>query len=108
MFDTDPEKAQHLKSILYREIEKIAQNGPTAEDLDKAIKNLQKNREQSKLHNSYWLQALNTWYQYNYNPAAAANYEDILAKMTAQQVQQFVKNFTTKADVVDILFKPKP
>ncbi len=108
MFDTDPEKAQHLKSILYREIEKIAQNGPTAEDLDKAIKNLQKNREQSKLHNSYWLQALNSWYQYNYNPAAAANYEDILTKMTAPQVQQFVKNFTTKADVVDILFKPKP
>lgn len=108
MFDTDPEKAQHLKSILYREIEKIAQNGPTAEDLDKAIKNLQKNREQAKLHNSYWQQALNTWYQYNYNPAAAANYEDILAKMTAQQVQQFVKNFTAKADVVDILFKPKP
>ncbi|MBL7966353.1 MAG: insulinase family protein [Prolixibacteraceae bacterium] len=108
MFDTDPEKAQHLKSILFREIEKIAQNGPTAEDLDKAIKNLQKNREQSKLHNAYWLQALNTWYQYNYNPAAAANYEDILAKMTAQQVQQFVKNFTAKADVVDILFKPKP
>jgi zinc protease len=107
-FDTDPEKAQHLKSIIYREIDKIAANGPTAEDLDKAIKNLQKNREQSKLHNAYWLQALNTWYQYNYNPAAAANYEDILAKMTAQQVQQFVKNFTAKADVVDILFKPKP
>ena len=58
MFDTDPEKAQHLKSILYQEIEKIAQNGPTAIDLDKAVKNLLKNSEQSKLHNNYWLQAL--------------------------------------------------
>ena len=61
MFDTDPDKAQHLKSIVYGEIEKIAANGPTAEDLDKAIKNLQKNREQAKLHNSYWMQALNTY-----------------------------------------------
>lgn len=108
MFDTDPEKAQNLKSIIYREIEKIAQNGPTAEDLDKAIKNLQKNREQSKLHNSYWLQALTGFYTNNINIAAPENYETILEKMTIPQVQQFVKNFTAKADVVDILFKPKP
>ena len=107
MFDTDPEKAQHLKSILYQEIEKIAQNGPTAEDLDKAVKNLLKNREQSKLHNNYWLQALNTYYTYSYNPAADENYEKILQKMTIADVQQFVKSLTSKADVVDLIFKAK-
>jgi len=107
MFDTDPEKAQHLKSIIYREIDKIAANGPTAEDLDKAVKNLQKNREQSKLHNSYWLQALTGFYTYNINIAAPENYETILEKMTIPQVQKFVKSFTSKADVVDIIFKPK-
>lgn len=107
MFDTDPEKAQHLKSIIYREIDKIAQNGPTAEDLDKAVKNLQKNREQSKLHNSYWMQALNTYYTYSYNPAAAENFENILEKVTAAQVQQLAKTLLAKADVVDIIFKPK-
>ena len=106
-FDTDPEKAQRLKSILYQEIEKIATNGPTAEDLDKAVKNLQKNREQSKLHNNYWMQALNTWYTYSYNPAAAENYEDILQKMTIADVQNFVKSLTSKADVVDLIFKAK-
>ncbi len=107
MFDTDPEKAQHLKSIVYEEIEKIAQNGPTAVDLDKAVKNLLKNREQSKLHNNYWLQALNTYYTYSYNPAADENYEKILQKMTIADVQQFVKSMTSKADVVDLIFKAK-
>ena len=107
-FDTDPEKAQHLKSIIYREIDKIAAEGPTAEDLDKVVKNLQKNREQSKLHNSYWMQALNTYYVYSYNPAAPENFEKILENMTAAKVQQFVKSFVSKADVVDIIFKPKP
>ena len=107
MFDTDPEKAQHLKSIVYEEIEKIAQNGPTAVDLDKAVKNLLKNREQSKLHNNYWLQALNTYYTYSYNPAADENYEKILQKMTIADVQQFVKSLTSKADVVDLIFKAK-
>jgi zinc protease len=108
MFDTDPEKAQYLKSIIYREIDKIAAEGPTAEDLDKVVKNLQKNREQSKLHNNYWMQALNNYYTYSVNPAAPENFEKILENMTAAKVQQFVKSFVSKADVVDIIFKPKP
>lgn len=107
MFDTDPAKAQRLKSILYSEIEKIIANGPTAEDLDKAVKNLLKNREQSKLHNNYWMQALNTWYTYSYNPDVPENFEKILEKMTIAQVQQFAKSFISKADVVDLIFKPK-
>lgn len=107
-FDTDPEKAQHLKSIVYSEIDKIAAKGPTTEDLDKAVKNIQKNREQSKLHNNYWLQALNTFYAYSVNTDAPENFEQILEKMTTSQVQQLVKSFLAKADVVDIIFKPKP
>ena len=107
-FDTDPEKAQYLKSIVFREIDKIAAEGPTAEDLDKAVKSLQKNREQSKLHNNYWMNALNTYYNYSINPAAPENFENILEKMTTAKVQEFVKSFTSKADVVDIIFKPKP
>ncbi len=107
MFDTDPEKAQNLKSIVYKEIEKIAQNGPTAIDLDKAVKNLLKNREQSKLHNNYWMQSLNTYYTYSYNPASDENFENILQKMTIADIQQFVKSLTSKADVVDIIFKAK-
>ncbi len=108
MFDTDPDKAQYLKSIIYREMNKIAENGPTAEDLDKAIKNLQKDREQSKLHNNYWLQALTTYYDYGYDPASPENFENILQKVTAPQVQAFAKLLIAKADVVDIIFKPKP
>ncbi len=107
-FDTDPAKANYLKAIIYREIDKIAQDGPTAADLDKAIESLLKNREQSKLHNNYWMQALNTYYMYAYDPSSAENYEKILEKMTIPQVQKFVKSFLAKADVVDIIFKPKP
>lgn len=107
LFDTDPAKAKHLKSIIYREIEKIATDGPTAEDMDKVIKNLLKNREQSKLHNSYWMTALTSYYLHGMNPADPKNFEDILAKVTANQVQEFVKTFVSKADVVDVIFKPK-
>ena len=107
-FDTDPERAQQMKAIIYREIDKIKANGPTATDLDKAVESLLKNREQSKLHNNYWFQALNTYYMYSYDPTSADNYEKILQKMTTAQVQKFVQSFLANADVVDIIFKPKP
>jgi predicted Zn-dependent peptidase len=51
--------------------------------------------------------ASETDYTYSYNPATAENYEDILQKMTIADVQQFVKSLTSKADVVDIIFKAK-
>lgn len=108
MFDTAPDKANTLKAILYREIDKIAAEGPTAEDLNKAVKNLLKNREQSKLHNGYWMQALTTYYFYSVNPADPKNFENILEKVTPAMIQEFVKTFLSKADVVDIIFKPKP
>ncbi|MFY9151326.1 MAG: insulinase family protein [Prolixibacteraceae bacterium] len=106
-FDTDPDKAQHLKSIIYAEIQKIADNGPTETDLDKTVQNLLKNREQSKLHNNYWLSALNTYYFYRYNPAATENFETILENVTPVKVQNMVKEFLAKADVVDLIFKQK-
>jgi zinc protease len=107
-FDTDPDRALQMKAIIYREIDKIAQNGPTSEDLNKVVESLLKNREQSKLHNSYWLQALNTWYTYDINTTSPENYENILNKMTTADIQKFVQSFLAKADVVDIIFKPKP
>jgi zinc protease len=106
-FDTEPAKAPHLKEIIYREMDKIVANGPTAEDLDKVVKNMQKNREQSKLHNDYWMKGLSNYYSYGYNSTLPENFELILEKMTIPQVQDFAKSFLTKADVVDLIFKPK-
>mgnify|MGYP001020464404 FL=1 len=53
------------------------------------------------------MQALTIWYLYSVNPSTADNYENILNKMTIGDVQKFVKAFISKADVVDIVFKPK-
>ena len=54
------------------------------------------------------MQALNTYYTYSINPTTPENFEKILENMTVAQVQQFAKSFVSKADVVDIIFKPKP
>lgn len=106
-FDCDPVRANNLKAIIFREIDKLIAEGPTAEDFDKTIKNMLKDREQSKEHNSYWLSSLYNYYFSGVNTASAVNYEDILNKMTQADVQEFAENFFKDADLMDIVFVPK-
>jgi zinc protease len=106
-FDTDPGKAEYLKSILYREIDTLVLRGPSAEDLDKAVKNLLKDREQAKPNNGYWMNILTGYYRYNVNFDNPENYENILKSMTVNDIRDFARQFLPKADVVDIIFKTK-
>ena len=106
MFDAEPERTAHLKSIIYSEIDKIVANGPTAEDLDKVVKNLLKDREQNKLHNGYWMGTLVEFYQNKINQDAPENFEKILSSVTREEVKKFAAGFFKKADVVDVVFAP--
>lgn len=106
-FDCDPEKANHLKSLVYKEIEKIIAEGPTAIDLDKSVKNMLKTREQSKMHNRYWSSALYNYYYHGINTTDPANYEDILNAFTIEEIKEIAAAFFTDADLVDVVFKPK-
>ncbi|MFA9390504.1 MAG: M16 family metallopeptidase [Prolixibacteraceae bacterium] len=106
-FDCDPARADKLKSIIFREIDKILAEGPTAVDFDKTIKNMLKDREQSKEHNGYWLSSLYSFYFSGINTASAANFEDILNTMNIKDVQDFAQKFFTDADLMDVVFVPK-
>jgi zinc protease len=107
MFDCDPAKANSLKEIIYNEIDKLIQTGPSKENLDKAVSNMLKNREESKLHNNYWSNALYSFYYTGINVNDPENYEDILKKLTVKDIQKIAKLFFSKADISDIVFRPE-
>ncbi len=105
-FDTDPEKAQHLKSIIYREIDLLIKNGPTLENLDKVVKNMLKEIEQAKPNNNYWMNVLMRFYQVGINNSDPDNYENILTSFTTDDIRQFAQSFFAGSDVVDVVFVP--
>jgi zinc protease len=107
MFDCDPAKAETLKTIIYNQIDSMMKVGPTKENLDKTVTNMLKNREESKLHNNYWSSVLYSWYYTGVNVNDPKNYEDILKKLTVKDIQKAAKSFFGKADVADIVFRPK-
>ncbi len=106
-FDCDPDKANHLKSLIYAELDKMMKQTPTQEEFNKVVANLKKNREQSKNHNSYWMNAIYSYYVSGINPAAPENFENIIGKLTPKDIQKFAQTLFKGADVVDIIFKPK-
>lgn len=106
-FDCDPERAEHLKSLLYAELDKLMKNGPTREEVDKVVTTMKKNHEQGKVHNSYWLSALTTYYITGVNIDDPKNFESIVDNVTPKDIQKFAKKLFKGADVVDFMFVPK-
>ena len=107
-FDCDPERADDLQAKVFVELEKLAKEGPSAEDLSKTVGNMLKNREQSKEHNSYYLNSIYGYYVHGINYDDPANYEDILNGLTTKDVKKVMKAFYKKPNLVDVVFKPLP
>ena len=106
MFDCDPARANDLKAIVYKELDNMVKNGPSQENLDKAVLNILKTREESKKHNSYWSTTISRYYNYGINSDDPQNYEDILKSYTIKDIKKIAGKMLNKADVVDLIFKP--
>jgi zinc protease len=106
-FECDPQRADELKSIIYRELESIARNGPSRENLDKTVSNLLKTREEALLHNSYWANTIRSYYLTGIDNNAAVNYNEILNGMTEKTIQKMVRKYLSKADLMELVFIPE-
>ncbi|MGQ9621392.1 MAG: M16 family metallopeptidase, partial [Bacteroidales bacterium] len=107
MFDCEPQRADSLKQIIYDEINRLVKYGPSKENLHKAVSNMLKTREESRLHNNYWGNALYLYYYTGLNVNDPANYEKILNRLSVKDIRKVARNFFGKADIADIVFRPE-
>jgi len=105
-FDCDPARANELKNIIYQELDTIMIKGPSQVNLDKAVSNIIKTREENKMHNTYWNSVLNRYYSYGINSNDPVNYENILKSYKVKDIKKLAGEMFKKADVVDLIFKP--
>ncbi len=106
-FECDPERAAELRQIIYSELEGIAKNGPRQVDLDKAVTNMIKTREETSQHNSYWTNIIRSYYLTGIDNNDDRNYSDILNKLTVKEMKKKVKKFLAKADLLELVFVPE-
>ncbi|HJF70300.1 MAG TPA: insulinase family protein [Butyricimonas virosa] len=103
-FDCDPDRVDELRGILYREIDRMITDGPTQEELVQVIIALRGQYEQSKLHNSYWMNALTMQSLYGIDVTDPKNYDEIIDHITPKDIQDFVKRLFMNINIMDITF----
>ncbi|MFV0507405.1 MAG: M16 family metallopeptidase [Bacteroidales bacterium] len=105
-FNCDPEKADHLKSLVYKELE-IAKTSVRQDDLDKVLLNMKKNKEAQVKNAAYWMSKLTTYYRFNDEGIDTDEYMDMLDNITTKDIQKAAKRFLKKSDVLEMIILPK-
>ena len=106
-FECDPARASELKGIIYRELQEIASNGPSQVNLEKAVSNMLKTREEEKQHNSYWAGKVTSYYVYGIDNNDERNFAGILNNLTVKDMKKMVKKYLAKADLLEMVFLPE-
>lgn len=102
-FDTNPEQADKLVSIVYRELDDMVKEGPKTEMFDKVQKFMLKKYDETLRENRYWLGAIEMMNESKIN--APATYKSIVEKMTPADIQAFAKMILDQNNRTEIIMK---
>jgi zinc protease len=105
VFDTDPEKKDKILNIVKTELQRIATEGPSEENLKKSRDNLVKSRAEAMQHNSYWLNLLDTYYYRNID--SHTDYEPTLQAITVSDIRAFAKEFLDQGNELEVVMSPE-
>ena len=105
VFDTNDALADELIEICDKEIRKIAEEGPLADDVAKAKEFLQKNYANVLENNSGWMSAINRWYEEGYN--YKEEYLGILASVTLEDIKAFAAQILKDNNRTLVVMRPE-
>ena len=103
-FQTNVDSADRLRELAKKALVDLAENGPTEDHFDKALKNLQKNIPESRLRNSYWATMLNEGILYGID--YDRDYEAAVNALTPEQVRGAAKDLL-EGNLVEIVMRPE-
>lgn len=106
-FDCNPDKVEKLIEILHNEIKAIANGTIIQSDLDKTLTNYLKEREEAKNYNSYEMSLLKNYVLEGYNINNPDNFENIIEKISTDDLQEIAEKLLKGAQSYEIVFKPK-
>jgi zinc protease len=105
VFDTNDQLADELVEICDKEIRKIAEEGPLADDVAKAKEFLQKNYANVLDNNSGWVSAITRWYEEGYN--YKEEYLGILESVTLEDVKALAQKMLDDNNRTLVMMRPE-
>jgi zinc protease len=104
-FDTDPKLVDKMLDIVHRELDTLALNGPTSEDLNKVKLNMIKQYKEDTQDNSFWTYSLNRYYKDKLN--YPATFENAVESMSMETIRTSAKELLKPGNRMEILLQPE-
>ena len=103
-FDTEPVKRERMNTIVQNELRRIADEGPRALDFEKTHDNLLKRHAEQLQENSYWLNAIDTYYYRGFD--GMTDFEATVRSMTPAKIQAFAQQLLQQGNWIEVVMEP--
>ena len=105
MFQTNTEQADKLRELAVKGMKEVAAEGPTKEDFDKTVNNLNKNIPESKLRTAYWLSAIEKYQKFGFN--YIEEYEAAVKALTPEKIQAYAAELLDSGNFIEVIMRPE-
>lgn len=105
-FDTNPESADKLREMAVKNLTDFVTNGPTEEQLTRTVENFKKNLPESRITNSWWLSALQLYYNYD-GLDYDKEYEAAVNEITAENIKAALKTVLDQNNFIEVMMSPE-
>ncbi|KGN71492.1 pitrilysin family protein [Porphyromonas sp. COT-239 OH1446] len=105
IFQTDPIKAKHLNSLIFKELEDIAKNGVKREHFDKVISSAKESQKTHLKENSYWMNVLRTYFYRNMD--TLTDFDATLDALTPEDIRLAAEQLVKSKDRIEVMLLPE-
>ena len=103
-FDTKPEMADELRDMLLPEIERLAAEGPTEEEMGKIKEYMVKQRADNLKQNGSWQQWITNYHLMGVD--YTTDYDAIIGSLSAEKVKAIAAKVLESGDVLKLIMDP--
>jgi len=100
-FQTNNDIAEHLLSIAYREMERIANEGPTQDDFDASVATLVRSTDDQRRLNGAWLNAINEYA--TFQTEIFTNREELFTAVTPADLQTLMRTMLNDQNIAEVI-----
>ena len=103
-FDTNADSVDKLRELAKSGLQGIAENGISAEQFDKTVKNMQKRIPESRQRNNYWASVIlaSDRQGFDYDK----DYEDAVNALTPEKIQAIAQEIL-KGNLIEVVMRPE-
>ena len=106
-FGSAPERVDSLRAAVFREIERIKTDGPTADEIEK-VREIQRRAEETEIRqNGFWLNSLAASARYGQDPRMVLRRGELRATLTPTLVRDIARKYLNESRYVQVRLLPE-